>query len=884
MENEFSNSSSGLYEALCGSNTARRLRQLFESEKGRARQLREVIAALVGEDRPVTYESQELALRWLDLLTGARSDAKSTKGTPFLPLRLHAFHNVMAGLWACADPACPCKSGTALDSVDWPYGKVYLEERHHCECGSPAYEVRSCNDCNTTYLMARQCRDSATKEYRLTQFATEISDEFILDVERSDEEDDDSQDASHDSIVLVANSHPTLASKIHVDRQTLAIGAPDPARSLEVFGREATEINEEGDIALVCPECEGHKGDGMLFFRRAVLGAPFLLSEIIPTLLEFCPDIDDTENKPLERPCRGRRMITFTDSRQGTARIAAKLQQDAERNSVRGMIYRRMLSAGASASEAQAEKLRNDLADLMPHKALQPVAKIIEEKERELKELSSPKPVPWIEIADWLVANESDVRDWMYDRYVDLDPREFALSSGRSTLGRILVMREFARRPKRLNSLETMGLVACGYPKLSAVKQCPEFVSSNTSLSISEWCDFLKIALDFHVRENTFIDLPEGAWRKWGGNRLSRKWMLPPQSTEKQTNQYKRWPQCNVAGVQSRLVRLLAFVLKLDPTSERGRDVIDGVLRCAWDTLVSAGLFDGNNNGRFLKLEDIALSPMTKGWICPVTRRVLDVTLRGITPYLPRENLSAKSAECREIPIPTCTLALSDYSSPEQRLAAIRAWLNADDSVSLLRTEGLWSDLNDRVVEGTAYFRSAEHSAQQSGLKLESYERDFKSGRINLLSCSTTMEMGVDIGGISIVAMNNVPPHPANYLQRAGRAGRRNETRSLALTVCKNNPHDQHVLRNTLWAFTRSNPALTNWACRGMIRRELSVFSLCPSPSSVIRRSGPYWRSRIRSSTRNWAISSILAPVARAMSGSQAAASPAPPRGRNRDV
>lgn len=75
------------------------------------------------------------------------------------------------------------------------------------------------------------------------------------------------------------------------------------------------------------------------------------------------------------------------------------------------------------------------------------------------------------------------------------------------------------------------------------------------------------------------------------------------------------------------------------------------------------------------------------------------------------------------------------------------------------------------------------------------------------MSCSTTMEMGVDIGGISVVAMNNVPPHPANYLQRAGRAGRRAETRSVAITVCKNNPHDQGVFTNTLWPFITELPA-----------------------------------------------------------------------------
>ncbi len=63
------------------------------------------------------------------------------------------------------------------------------------------------------------------------------------------------------------------------------------------------------------------------------------------------------------------------------------------------------------------------------------------------------------------------------------------------------------------------------------------------------------------------------------------------------------------------------------------------------------------------------------------------------------------------------------------------------------------------------------------------------------------------IGGIRQVAMNNVPPHPANYLQRAGRAGRRQEARSLAMTLCKPNPLDQAVFGDTRWAFRAVLPA-----------------------------------------------------------------------------
>jgi ATP-dependent helicase YprA (DUF1998 family) len=97
-----------------------------------------------------------------------------------------------------------------------------------------------------------------------------------------------------------------------------------------------------------------------------------------------------------------------------------------------------------------------------------------------------------------------------------------------------------------------------------------------------------------------------------------------------------------------------------------------------------------------------------------------------------------------------------------------------------------------------ASLNSKEHTAQWTADEAEIVQEEFISGKVNVLSCSTTFEMGVDIGSIVAVLCRNVPPSPANYVQRAGRAGRRQGDKALVVTFARRRSHDIQYVSNPL--------------------------------------------------------------------------------------
>ncbi len=88
------------------------------------------------------------------------------------------------------------------------------------------------------------------------------------------------------------------------------------------------------------------------------------------------------------------------------------------------------------------------------------------------------------------------------------------------------------------------------------------------------------------------------------------------------------------------------------------------------------------------------------------------------------------------------------------------------------------------------------HSAQVSYEERQEREKRFKDGELPCLFCSPTMELGIDIADLQLLHLRNVPPTPANYAQRSGRAGRRGDP-ALILTYCAaNSGHDQYFFHH----------------------------------------------------------------------------------------
>jgi ATP-dependent helicase YprA (DUF1998 family) len=609
---------------------------------------------------------------------------------PFIPTRMHLFMRAPAGAWVAPRP--DSKSSSA-----WPWGEA--TSRPQSSDDEPWLALCLCGTCGAPMLQAWRSRDDWG---------------------------DDTIAASHRPGAAMVALYPDADAGLQLDASlgSHRVRAIPIVHGGERSGRDTWQLEQ-------CPRCASKDVE----LERLRLSPQAALPALIDALYPSLGEMQNDENCG-ELPGGGRRMLTFSDSRQGAARVAADVERTHDMGVNRQILWRTLLDlTEAEGQEVPYGTLFNALVDgqLLRHRA----------------EFSA-------------IENSDDG---------DADEK-------RAELALVSIYEEFARPPAKGNSLEKLGLVEVVYPRMADVPA--ELVGR---LRRDEWHALLATVLD-DARRRGAVEIPrfsvmESLRDLLPRNRLNRRLTLAkgpaePDEYELDDDASAAWRQMRetliplIANAKPERGRMFDFATRLCVHAELNMEP-ERLLRVVWDALLGMAR---DTRCKWLKPQKEAGEECVQINLGKLAFRAhadgplfIESTI-GRVHFRSAAGVSPEHGSTHEV------RAMSDEERSEWRARhAVRRVLDHE----LL---GLWS---------------VEHTAQIDVDQLEDQERDFRMGKRNLMASSTTMEMGVDLGGLTLVLLTNVPPGPANYWQRAGRAGRRADGSSLAMTLTLARPHDHQV-------------------------------------------------------------------------------------------
>jgi len=362
-------------------------------------------------------------------------DAAAQANTPgteelLLPWRAHLFHRALGGLWVCVDPACPHRDPElAAEGSGWGFGAVWSSQHDRCKCGAQAFELHTCPDCGALHLLAQRKSGARTFLFPLREAQ---ADDYQIDKE-PDPEEAESPTAVSDKVALRPASQS--ASDRHLNPLTGEVfdnGAPDGFRTV------AFDLVEVENGLTCCKEGQESR------LQPSRFGPPFFMGNALPEVVEqLCPVIRDDSGTPVPGlPMGGRRALSFSDSRQGVARLAAKLQQDAERTLTRSFLYHAVQQGPALSPEDRArieKKLNLFMSDEQEYSG----------EIRELRSIlaGNAAPITWENLIHRL-ADQSELRQFCVSVWGERSWGGDTLAQQPYKLAEMLLFRELFRRPR----------------------------------------------------------------------------------------------------------------------------------------------------------------------------------------------------------------------------------------------------------------------------------------------------------------------------------------------------------------------------------------------------------------------------------------------------
>ncbi len=311
------------------------------------------------------------------------------------------------------------------------------------------------------------------------------------------------------------------------------------------------------------------------------------------------------------------------------------------------------------------------------------------------------------------------------------------------------LLAEFTTQRRDRHSLENLGLVAVEYFESDEI---PDFgvLADQIGFSEPQTRMLIEYLLD-DLRREKVVALPEGVEADnpiFGRNKFS------PRVVRGKAHEHEvAW--IGETERHSRRLKVQAILQHYKmPADDR---TIQQVLGSLWDWLTNSDILDGNpTDGYQIAHQRLFFHVDAQWYRCQKCQRL---SYRG-------DSLPCSNVSCLGELLPV-------------------------EITSLQENNFYYQSLNQSLIP----MRVEEHTAQLDSIKGREYQDQFRDGRINVLSCSTTFEMGIDLGDLQAVVMSNVPPTVANYRQRAGRAGRRASGIAFILTWASERPHDQTYFR-----------------------------------------------------------------------------------------
>ncbi len=673
---------------------------------------------------------RSLADRAMTVLVALASAARARgSDAGLLPCRVHAFFRGLPGLWACADSNCLELAETQRGLA--PVGTLYAQPRSTCGCGARVFELYTCRHCGSAYLRA-YTDDLARPTFLWEEAgaAFRASGGPVTELQALD-------------LLVEEPIEPTEPCDLD-----LVTGRLNPdslgERTRRVFirldrsGRNAStdddeddgDANEEGLGQFTpCGVCGQRAG----FQRSSVQDHQTKGDQPFQALITRQLEVQPPGPQAATRfaPLRGRKVLVFSDSRQTAARLAPNLQTYSMQDVLRPVLVRgwQELASDASISD------RLNLEDL--YFAALVGAELLGVRLRPvLKGTETLQPMQ--EVASVIE------RGLLHDRAEILQLRDTCNEPPPESLLRGII----TTLSDRFWGLQSLALASLRErqnltPQLLQLPDIPGLAESDDSkvalarIWMSQW-----------TLRNTgvwFRNMTDSWWRTKGGVR--------PHSGAFQ---------------------------KMDQ----------------W-------LDDAGHKREF-----------RRRWLPELLRLFCEQRAPGKNRLLARHlalELDGSWAYCR-----LCRTTQRPFPGVARCVNCIRNTVESvdpdNDSVFKAR-KGYYRASTTRALERTGYspmaIIAAEHTAQLNAAqadevfsKAEEHELlfqdiDVSAGShdavaIDVLSSTTTMEVGIDIGTLSGVALRNLPPSRANYQQRAGRAGRRGNAVATVLAFGSADSHDEN--------------------------------------------------------------------------------------------